>query len=104
MRFLMEEIRPELQQYFIERNFDGRPFDRNTRSLDLPARQGRSRRSSRSAPSATSTRVGYEYLVHSTARCRRCAEPPRVRIGGPDCTQPYDMALLNVSRDELRLR
>ena len=24
-------------------------------------------------------------------------EPPRVRIGGPDCTQPYDMALLNVS-------
>jgi len=25
MRFLMEGIRPELQQYFIERNFDGRP-------------------------------------------------------------------------------
>ncbi|MEP6816033.1 MAG: FMN-binding glutamate synthase family protein, partial [Marmoricola sp.] len=29
MRFLMEGIRPELQQYFIERNFDGRPFDRD---------------------------------------------------------------------------
>ena len=32
LRFLMESIRPELQQYFIERNFDGTPFDRNTRS------------------------------------------------------------------------
>jgi glutamate synthase domain-containing protein 2 len=25
------------------------------------------------------------------------AKPPRVRVGGPDCTKPYDMALLNVS-------
>lgn len=24
-------------------------------------------------------------------------QPPTVRAGGPDCTQPYDMALLNVS-------
>ena len=24
-------------------------------------------------------------------------DPPHVRLGGPDCTQPYDMALLNVS-------
>jgi hypothetical protein len=29
MRFLLEALRPELQQYFIERNFDGRPFDRD---------------------------------------------------------------------------
>ena len=36
----MEDIRPELQQYFIERNYDGRPFDRDTRSLDLRAGQG----------------------------------------------------------------
>ena len=32
LRFLMVEIRPELLQYFIERNYDGRPFDRNTRT------------------------------------------------------------------------
>jgi hypothetical protein len=32
LRFLMEDIRPELQQYFIERNWDGRPYDRDTRS------------------------------------------------------------------------
>src|SRR6201999_2051626 len=41
--------------------------------------------------------VGYEYLVHSTAPVDPMDDPPRVQIGGPDCTQPYDMALLNVS-------
>ena len=54
LRFLMEEIRPELQQYFIERNYDGRPFDRNTRTSARRAR----RRSSRSGPSATCTPSG----------------------------------------------
>jgi hypothetical protein len=38
MRFLLEGIRPELQQYFIERNYDGRPddgrpYDRDTRTV-----------------------------------------------------------------------
>src|SRR5487761_1475871 len=33
LRFALEFIRPELQQYFIERNYDGRPFDRDTRSV-----------------------------------------------------------------------
>ena len=31
MRYLLEALRPELQQYFIERNFDGRPYDRDVR-------------------------------------------------------------------------
>jgi hypothetical protein len=33
LRYLLESIRPEIQQYFVERNFDGRPFDRDARSL-----------------------------------------------------------------------
>jgi hypothetical protein len=31
-RFALEAVRPELQQYFIERNYDGRPYDRDTRT------------------------------------------------------------------------
>src|ERR1700710_1463301 len=31
-RFALEALRPELQQYFIERNTDGRPYDRDTRT------------------------------------------------------------------------
>ena len=102
MRFLMEDIRPELQQYFIERNFDGRPYDRNTRTSIYQRAKG----VKEEHPFGTERDVyatGYEYLVHSTAPVPTMEEPPRVRVGGPDCTQPYDMALLNVERHELRL-
>ena len=96
IRFLMEGIRPELQQYFIERNFDGRPFDRNTRSSIYQRAKG----INEEHPFGTERDLyatGYEYLVHSIAPVKKMEEPPRVRIGGPDCTRPYDMALLNVS-------
>ncbi|MGV9712594.1 FMN-binding glutamate synthase family protein [Gordonia sp. NPDC003424] len=96
MRFLFEGIRPEIQQYFIERNFDGRPYDRDVRSLIYERATGTA------AELAFGTerdidRPGYEYLVHSAAPLDPPDEPFRVRVGGPDCTQPYDMALLNVS-------
>ncbi len=96
MRFLLEALRPEIQQYFIERNFDGRPYDRDTRSLIYERAKGTA------AELAFGTerdidREGYEHLVHSTAPLDPPDEPFRVLVGGPDCTQPYDMALLNVS-------
>ncbi|AVV46862.1 FMN-binding glutamate synthase family protein [Streptomyces sp. ID05-04B] len=40
---------------------------------------------------------GHEYLVPSLRPVEAAQEPPSVRVGGPDCSQPYDMALLNVS-------
>ncbi|MCF3961896.1 FMN-binding glutamate synthase family protein [Streptomyces fuscigenes] len=95
-RFLMESLRPELQQYFVERNFDGRPFDRDTRSIVYERAKG----TDAEEPFGTERdvyRPGYEYLVPSMAPRPVPEEPPRVRIGGPDCTRPYDMALLNVS-------
>ncbi|GAA1350806.1 FMN-binding glutamate synthase family protein [Falsarthrobacter nasiphocae] len=95
-RFALEAIRPEIQQYFIERNWDGRPFDRDTRSTVY----ARSKGEEGTQPFGTERDVleeGYEYLAHSIVPVPQAEEPPRVRIGGPDCTQPYDMALMNVS-------
>ena len=76
MRFLLEALRPEIQQYFIEPNFDGRPFDRDVRSLVYERAKGTA------AELAFGTerdidQVGYEYLVHSTAP----VEPPPSRSG-----------------------
>lgn len=96
IRFLMEDVRPELQQYFIERNYDGRPFDRNTRSSIYQRAKG-DREDQPFGTERDLYAVGYEYLVHSTHPVEPMPEPPRVRIGGPDCTRPYDMAMLNVS-------
>ena len=87
MRYLLEKIRPEIQQYFIERNFDGRPYDRDTRSVIYERAKGIH------GEKAYGTELdvnepGYEYLVHSTAPLSPPDAPHRVRVGGPDCTQP----------------
>lgn len=95
-RFLLERIRPELQQYFIERNYDGRPFDRDVRTIVYERAKG----TDAEQPYGTERDVyepGYEFLVPSMAPCPVPKTPPRVPVGGPDCRRPYDMALLNVS-------
>lgn len=96
LRFAMESIRPEFQQYFIERNFDGRPYDRDTRNV-IYQRAKNINDVSSFGTERNVNEVGYEYLVHSAVPVPIPAEPPRVRIGGRDCTKPYEMALLNVS-------
>ena len=96
LRFLLEDLRPEVQQYFIERNWDGRPYDRDVRSVVYERAKG----IHGEQPFGTERDVnepGFEWLVHSTAPVPEPDEPPRVRVGGPDCSQPYGMSLLNVS-------
>ncbi|WP_369202008.1 FMN-binding glutamate synthase family protein [Streptomyces sp. PU-14G] len=96
LRYLLESIRPELQQYFIERNHDGRPYDRDTRDLVYQRAKG----TAAEEPFGSERDVyetGYEFLAPSIAPVPVPRTPPTVRVGGPDCTQPYDMSLLNVS-------
>jgi glutamate synthase domain-containing protein 2 len=96
VRFLMELIRPEIRQYFIESNTEASPFDRETRDMVYERAKG----TKGDEPFGTErdvTALGYEFLRHSL-RARFADDlDPRVRLGGPDCTQPYDIALLNVS-------
>ena len=96
LRFLLETLRPELQQYFIERNWDGRPFDRDIRSIVYERAKGIHGEKAFGTERDVNS-VGYEYLIHSTAPVPEPDRPPRVDVGGPDCSQPYSMSLLNVS-------
>jgi glutamate synthase domain-containing protein 2 len=96
MRFILEGIRPEIQQYFIERNFDGRPFDRDIRDAIYQNAKGTKEEKAYGTERDVYA-VGYEWLMQTAAAIDPGDNPPRVRIGGPDCTKPYDMALLNVS-------
>ncbi|GHE25505.1 FMN-binding glutamate synthase family protein [Streptomyces hydrogenans] len=95
-RYLLEEVRPEVQQYFVERNFDGRPYDRVVRN----AVYQRSKGVGGKLAFGTERDVyehGHEFLAPSFAPRPVPQEPPTVRVGGPECAQPYNMSLLNVS-------
>ena len=95
-RFMLEAIRPELQQYFIERNYDGRPFDRDTRTSVYERAKG-VKDEQAFGTERDVAEPGYEWLLHSTHPLDPPKDPPRVLVGGPDCAHPYEMALLNVS-------
>ena len=96
-RFLLEEIRPEIQQYFVESNTDGRPYDRVTRDLMYD----RSKGNHGEKPFGTQrdvNEVGYEFVAHSLqAKPKPDGEVPKVHIGGPKVSKPYNIAMLNVS-------
>jgi glutamate synthase domain-containing protein 2 len=96
LRYLLEAIRPEMQQYFIERDYDGRPFDRDTRTVVYEQAKGIHEESS-FGTELDVMQPGYEFVEQATVPRTPDDDPPRVRVGGPDCTQPYDMAMLNVS-------
>ncbi|MEA3247528.1 MAG: FMN-binding glutamate synthase family protein [Gemmatimonadota bacterium] len=95
-RYLMELIRPEVNQYFIESNSDGRPFSRNDRSVVYQRAKG----DLDTLPFGTQRdvyAVGYEWINHSLAPVHPDAAYERVTVGGRACRQPYSASILNVS-------
>jgi glutamate synthase domain-containing protein 2 len=96
-RFMLERIRPEIRQYFVESNIEGRPFDRETRDLVYDRAKGNHGEEPFGTPRDVNA-VGYEFVAHSLrAKPKPDGVLPSVRLGGPKCTKPYDIALLNVS-------
>jgi glutamate synthase domain-containing protein 2 len=95
-RYFFEDIAPEIQQYFIERTTDGKPFSRNKRSLAYQ----RAKNISATTPFGTQLDINqsnYEGLKHSIFPAKVNEELPRIIVGGSDCKQPYSASLLNIS-------
>ncbi len=98
MRYLLEKIRPEIHQYFIESDTDGTPISRNDRSVIYQ----RAKEQIDTTPFGTQLDVyqeGYEWLTHSLhpIDAHRLDHHPRIVFGGERCIQPYAMSVLNVS-------
>jgi glutamate synthase domain-containing protein 2 len=96
MRFLFEGIRPEIRQYLIESDQDEEPFSRDDRSIVYQRAKGVEDK----RPFGTRKRVydvGYMWLTHSIQPKHLDNHDFRVRIGGPDCSQPYEASLYNIS-------
>src|ERR1700761_6825252 len=87
IRFILEEIRPEIRQYFLESEKDGTPFSRDKRAIVYQ----RAKRALDKRPFGTQNDVyanGFEWLDHSMAPRPVVKEPFRLVIGGPDCKKP----------------
>ncbi|MCZ6650217.1 MAG: FMN-binding glutamate synthase family protein [Acidobacteria bacterium] len=95
-RYFFEIARPEIQQYFVENNINGTPFSREFRSVIYQRAKG----ALDTVPFGTQRdveRIGYEWMTHSLAPRSVPHEPPRVKIGGTACSQPYLASYLNIS-------
>ncbi|MDH1629513.1 FMN-binding glutamate synthase family protein [Pseudomonas mosselii] len=97
IRYLIETIRPEIRQYLIEGDDDKLPFSRAQRSLVY------ARAKNESAEKAFGTlndayKPGFEFISHSMLPVPM-PDPAsfRIRIGGPQCSQPYSASLFNIS-------
>lgn len=99
MRYLLESIRPEIMQYFVETDTEGKPLNRIERSTIYR----RSKGDTDTVPFGTQMdlyETGYEWMEHSMYAKNHpegLGEFPRIVIGGKDCKQPYASSLLNIS-------
>lgn len=95
-RYFFEGISPEMQQYFIERETDGKPFPRNERS----AAYRRAKNLGDTVAFGTQLDINhrkYEGIKHSIYAKSPKEELPRVIVGNEQCSKPYSASLFNIS-------
>ncbi len=98
LRYLLEKIRPEIYQYFVESDTGGTPISRNDRAVIYQ----RAKEQIDTTPFGTQLNVyaeGYEWMTHSIQPIdfQKLDHHPRILFGGEQCKQPYKMSVLNVS-------
>lgn len=98
LRYVFEDLRPKIQQYFVESDTDGMPINRNDRSVIYQ----RAKKQIDTTPFGTQLNVyaeGYEWMSHSIVPkdFHSINHHPRVLIGNRDCKQPYEASILNIS-------
>ena len=96
LRFLLEYIRPEIRQYFLENDEEKLPFSRNQRMMVY----SRAKRQNDKRGFGTIKAVygqDSEWLGHSAKPTEADPKKFRITIGGPQCSQPYQASIFNIS-------
>lgn len=98
LRYVMEDLRPKIYQYFVESDTDGHPINRVDRSTIYQ----RAKRELDTQPFGTQFDVykeGYEWLAHSVnpTDFHQLNKDPRVVFGADTCAKPYSASILNIS-------
>ncbi|WP_435258528.1 FMN-binding glutamate synthase family protein [Thioclava sp. FR2] len=96
IRYFFEMIRPEIRQYLIESDDEEVPFSREARAIVYQ----RAKNVEDKRPFGTKMKVyagGYQWLTHSIRPKKITDYDFRITIGGPDCKQPYQASIYNIS-------
>lgn len=96
IRYLLEMVRPEIRQYFVEGDDEAVPFDRNHRVVAYQ----RSKGVSSTMPFGTkrnTNAIGYEWCNHSLYPTELKEQRVVIGANNPECKQPYSSSLLNIS-------
>ncbi len=97
LRWIFEEEREKIQQYFIEDDLNGTPINREKRSLVYQ----RAKEEIETIPFGTQHDVyekGYEFVKHSLfPKDHHHIAGDRIVIGSDKCSQKYDASIINIS-------
>ena len=94
-RYLIETVRPEIQQYLVDSDTDEVPFARLQRSVVYQRAKGEP--DSRSFGTKLELReAGYEWVNHSMAPSRLDSQDFRITVGRGR-RQPYALSVFNIS-------
>ncbi|MCE9678984.1 FMN-binding glutamate synthase family protein [Shewanella sp. AS1] len=96
LRYFLESYRVEIQQYFIANDTEEAPFNREQRSL-VYQRAKNVRDTIAFGTQHDLLEENYLSLWHSLSPKTIHDDEKRVRIGGPDCSAPYDASYFNIS-------
>src|SRR5690606_23440099 len=86
LRYVFEDLRPKIQQYFVESDTDGAPINRIDRSVIYQ----RAKKQVDTTPFGTQLNVyseGYEWMAHSIVPVdfHTVESHPRMHVGNKDC-------------------
>lgn len=97
LRWLFESERPKIQQYFVESDLDGTPYNREKRSDIYQKAKGEKN----TTPFGTQLDVykkGHEFLKHSIyPKDVRYVSDLRFIVGSKFCTKPYNSSIFGIS-------
>lgn len=97
LRWFFEEERDKIQQYFIEDNLNGKPINREKRSIVYQ----RSKLEKETVPFGTQHDVykkGYEFVKHSLfPKDHHHVSGEAVIFGSKKCSKKYESSIINIS-------
>lgn len=96
MRFLLEDIRPEIRQYFFEDNHEEVPFSREQREVVYSRAKNQSNIEGFGSL-VDFNKSGAEWFLQSNTVKKITDKDFRITIGNALCSAPYSASIFNIS-------